>query len=109
MSSDLAYINPKILKTVRERYGYSLEKASKNILQSEKLEKVESGQEYMTFSQLKLIAKKFKLPITYFYSNDENIEKIEERFRSVRTQNIPYSPKLQEIINTVTNKRDITI
>ena len=109
MSSDLAYINPKILKKVRERYGYSLEKASKNILQSEKLEKVESGQEYMTFSQLKLIAKKFKLPITYFYSNDENIEKIEERFRSVRSQNIPYSPKLQEIINTVTNKRDITI
>ena len=109
MSTDLAYVNPKILKKVREDYGFSLEKASKHVLSSEKLERVEEGQDYLTFNQLKKLANRYGLPITYFYLNEENVEKTEEKFRSVRSQNIPLSPKLQEIINIVHNKRDVTI
>lgn len=109
MSNNLAYVNPKVLKKVRENYGFSLDKASKNVLKSEKLERVESGDEYLTFNQLKLLAKRYKLPITYFYLNEDNIEKINEKFRSVRSQNIELTPELQEIINDIHSKRDTAI
>ena len=109
MSSNIAYVNPKILKKVRENYGMSLEIASKNVLKSEKLEKVESGEEHLTFNQLKLLAKKYRLPIKYFYRNEENVEKIDEKFRSVKSQNIDLTPELQEIINEIHTKRDTAI
>ena len=109
MSNNIAYVNPKILKRVRENYGISLEKASENVLSSKKLQKVESGKEHLTFNQLKLLAKKYKLPITYFYLNEENIEKIDDKFRSVKSQNIDLTPELHEIINDIHTKRDIAI
>lgn len=109
MSSGTAYVNHKILRQVREEYGFSLEKASKNILSSEKLQSVEAGEEYLTFSQLKQIANRYKLPITYFYLNETVSYKIDEKFRSVKSQSIPITPELREAINGVEEKRDLVI
>ncbi len=83
-----------MLKYVRDEIGFSIEDASKHILSKEKLIEAESGKNQITFNQLILISKRYKLPITFFYLNEPRPDSLITKFRSIKSKKVNLTPEL---------------
>jgi len=79
-NSQLAFINPEILKLAREQCGYTIEQAAKSYLTPRKLERVERGDEHLTFKQFLKLANRYKRPLAFFYL----IEPLKEEISNFR-------------------------
>jgi len=64
-------VSPFILRKLRENSGYSVEELAKKLGVSEKkIEDVESSKDSFTITQLKSLAKIYKIPLAAFFSED---------------------------------------
>ncbi len=109
-NSQLAYINPVILKLARKQCGYTIEQAAKSYLSPKKLEKVERGDEYLTFIQFLKLANRYKRPPAFFYLKEPLIEEILlEDFRTLESKEVKFSPILIDTYKKIKKKRDIAV
>ena len=109
-NSQLAYINPEILKLARKQCGYTIEQAAKSLLSPKKLEKVERGDEYLTFTQFLKLANRYKRPLAFFYLRKPLKEELLlEDFRTLESREVKFSPILIDTYKKIINKRDFAI
>jgi hypothetical protein len=86
MSNDdeLAYINYKLLKKARKQRRLSIEKASKDIIDSDILRKAENGELKINLIDFRLLAKRYKRTIHYFFLDKEPNIKLKIFFKKER-------------------------
>ena len=109
-NSQLAYINPVILKLARKQCGYTIEQAAKSYLSPRKLEKVERGDEYLTFIQFLKLANRYKRPLAFFYLKEPLKEEILlEDFRTLESREVKFSPILIDIYKKIIKKREFAV
>ena len=109
-NSQLAYINPEILKLARKQCGYTIEQAAKSYLSPKKLEKVERGDEYLTFTQFLKLANRYKRPLAFFYLRKALKEEILlEDFRTLESREVKFSPILIDTYKKIIKKRDFAV
>ncbi len=105
-----AYINPEILKFARIQCGYTIEQAAKSYLSSRKLEKVERGDEYLTFQQFLKLANRYKRPPAFFYLKQPLREEILlEDFRTLESKEVKFSPILIDTYKKIIKKREFAV
>ena len=110
VNSQLAYINPEILKLARKQSGYTIEQAAKPYLSPKKLEKVERGDEYLTFNQFLKLANRYKRPLAFFYLRKPLKEEVLlEDFRTLESRDVKFSPILIDTYKKIKKKRDFAI
>jgi len=97
-----AYYNSKILEWARVRLGFSLEEAaiSLGLSSSARLEKAESYESPLTARQLGIAAKKYLLPLPYFFLEKiPNIERKQtQNFRLNAAQDLAYTPEINRVL-----------
>ena len=109
-NSQLAYVNPEILKLARKQSGYTIEQAAKSYLSPKKLEKVERGDEYLTFNQFLKLANRYKRPLAFFYLRKPLKEEILlEDFRTLESREVKFSPILIDTYKKIKKKRDFAV
>ena len=109
-TSQLAYINPEMLKLARKQCGFTIEQAAKSYLSPRKLKKVESGEEYLSFIQFLKLANRYKRPPAFFYLKEPLKEEILlEDFRTLELKEVKFSPKLIDSYKKIKNKRDFAV
>lgn len=100
--AEYAYYNPDILKWARERVGYSLEDAARklSIKNSNKLAQAEQSGAKLTVKQLNKAAKRYSLPVPYFYlDNIPNIERKQtQSFRLNVDKDFAYTPDINKTL-----------
>lgn len=81
MAGEQIPVTPDLIAWARTRAGYSLERASQTFT---KIEAWEAGESFPTYSQLELLATKFKVPVAvFFFPEPPELPPIEETFRTL--------------------------
>jgi Zn-dependent peptidase ImmA (M78 family)/transcriptional regulator with XRE-family HTH domain len=109
MSSELAYINPEILKWARTRLQLSTrETAEKSAVKPEKLAKWEEGEAKPTWPQAKKIARVLRVPFGYFFlsSPPKEAPPIPDLRTVADDRRNTFSPDFLEVLNDVLLKHD---
>jgi len=108
-STELAYVVPKLLKWAREQSGFTIEQAAASLLNPAKLERVENGEDNLTFHQLIKLANKYRRPPAFFYLDEPPEEEILPDFRTLGSSPVQFSPLLRDQIEKIKEKRDLAI
>jgi len=107
---EYAYYNPEILKWARERVGYSIEDAAQKlcIKNPNKLAQAEQNGAKLTVNQLNNAAKKYSLPVPYFYLDTiPNIERKQtQSFRLNTDDDFAYTPEINKALIWAQDVRD---
>ncbi|MHA1784476.1 MAG: ImmA/IrrE family metallo-endopeptidase [Candidatus Helarchaeota archaeon] len=110
MAHQLAYINPKILKWAREQSGLTLKEVVGRYFSPIKLRKAENGQVKLTFNQLRILARKYRRPLSFFYlKNPPNEENLIDDFRTLNSKKVKFTSLLREQIMKIREKRELAI
>lgn len=104
-----AHANPQMLKWARLNCGMTLEEAVKTAFNPEKLQKVESGEEHLTFKQLLVLANRYRRPVAFFYLKQPPEEDLITDFRSTNSDRIILSPHLRDAIEQVRENRELAV
>lgn len=98
-----------MLKYARDEIGLSIEEASKNIMNKDKLYKAEAGKIQITFNQLIQISKRYKLPITFFYLKEPRQDSLITKFRSIKSKEVRLTSELRKSFYEIRQKRNLAI
>ncbi|MCY4445202.1 MAG: ImmA/IrrE family metallo-endopeptidase [Rhodobacteraceae bacterium] len=89
---ELMPITPKLLTWARDRAGYSQEEISTNKY-FKKIKLWENGEQRPTYSQLAILANKFKVPVAvFFFPEPPELPPIDESFRTLEAKQLKKIP-----------------